>query len=87
MSVFTDFLVNEGITLANPLIISGEEMELEKITDPNEEKIVLEAINTLGKIWLPKLSGTTTGGKALIALLTDLQTGAQQVATEKGITL
>lgn len=87
MSAITDFLVGEGITLANPLIITGEEMELEKITDVDEEKLVLEAINTLNKVWLPKLSATTTGGKCLVAILTDLQTGAQLVATEKGITL
>lgn len=89
MSFITDLLVNEGIALANPLIISEEELQLQKlfVADAASFKLVCEAVETLTSKLAPHVSATTLGGKVILALISDLQTGVTESAKINGVTL
>lgn len=89
MSFITDLLVNEGISLANPLIITEEELELQKLftSDPDGFKLVCEAVETLTKKLVPHITGTGIGAKAALAFISDLQQGATASAAANGVTL
>lgn len=88
MSLVTDFLVNEGISLANPLIVSEEELELQKAhdADPDDFKLILEAAETLTKKLVPHITGTSVGAKAALAFLADLDTATKASAVANGVT-
>lgn len=82
MSFLTNLLVNEGIALANPLIISEEELELQKLyaSNPLVYKLVIEAITLLNKELASQITGDSLGAKAARAFFADLQTGASASA-------
>lgn len=89
MSFITDLLAKEGLALANPLIISEEELELQKLfaADKDEYKLVCEAVGVLAKKLAPHITGTGIGAKAALAFINDLQQGVIESAKANGVTL
>lgn len=89
MSFVTDLLVKEGISLANPLIVTEEELELQKVftADKDEFKLVCNAVEVLSKKLAPHITGTSIGAQAALAFINDLQQGVDASAKANGVVL
>lgn len=89
MSLITELLANAGISIANPLIIAEEELELQKlfVADPASYRLVCEAVGVLTAKLVPHITGTSLGAKAARAFIADLQTGVIESAKANNVTL